>query len=66
MSKRIYRVTDTHAKDSVSLVRATSQSQAVNAVVGDRYDVAVASQDDIVQAMQAGVAVVDAKPEQQA
>lgn len=66
MKKRIYIVTDTNnPDDGVHLVRAASQSQAVDKVVNDRYHVRVATQNDIVSALSAGTKVEDAKPEPQ-
>lgn len=56
---RIYAVKN-RATGSVSLVRATSASQGVRRVTRDLFDVAVASQETIVAALQDGAKVVDA------
>ena len=59
MSTRIYLVTDreTQAK---RLIRASSQAQAVRHAVAKRFDAEVASQDDLVQLLDAGQAVESA------
>lgn len=61
MSKRIYRVTDLKAEKGFHLVRASSQSQAVGAVVADRYTVRTATQEDLVEGLTDGVVVLDVK-----
>lgn len=66
MSTRIYKVTDTKAEadQGVSLVRATSQAQAVAHVARARYTVAAARPDDVVQVMSRGGQVQDAGAQQ--
>lgn len=56
---RIYAVTN-RSTSSLTLVRATSGSQAVRRVARGLFDVAVASQETIVAALQDGAKVVDA------
>lgn len=48
MSKRIYKVTDT-SFNVTRLVRATTPAQAVGHVARKRFDVKVASQDELVE-----------------
>ena len=58
MATRIYKVT---YNNNAVLVRASTRGQAVAHVAGKEMAVAVASQDDIVNAMQSGAKVQDAK-----
>ena len=71
--KRIYLVIDHDAQRAAAewpdgidppqqryLVRACSQAQAVGHVVRERFNVRVASQDDLVAAIASGVSVADA------
>ncbi len=58
MATRIYKVT---YNNNAVLVRASTRSQAVSHVAGKEMAVAVATQDDIVNALQAGAKVEDAK-----
>lgn len=52
---RIYLVTEANAGQSVErLVRAGSQSQALNAVIHPRFSVTKASTDDVVRLMGSG------------
>lgn len=57
MASRIYAVDD---GSSLSLVRAGHPAQALAHVTRGRFKVRVASQDDIVSAVSAGVVVSDA------
>lgn len=63
MSARIYRVTDPDRVDPATgnggarLVRAGSAAQARNHVARNQYHVSVASQDDLVTLVAAGVQV---------
>ena len=54
---RIYVVEN---ENSVSLVRATSGSQALNHVVKSEYNVRIASADDVATFMSQGATVEDA------
>lgn len=69
MAKRIYAVSPTKAEAGstvpVRLVRAHNQAQALRHVVKD-YQATVAGQDDLVQALQAGVKVENAGDEPEA
>lgn len=58
MATRIYKVT---YNNNAVLVRASTRGQAVAHVAGKEMQVAVATQDDIVNTMQAGGKVEDAK-----
>ena len=58
MATRIYKVT---YNNNAVLVRASTRGQAVAHVAGKEMAVAVATQDDIVNAMQSGGKVQDAK-----
>ena len=58
MATRIYKVT---YNDNSVLVRASTRGQAVAHVAGKEMAVSVATQDDIVTALQAGANVEDAK-----
>lgn len=59
MSTRIYLVTDreTHAK---RLIRAGNQAQAIRHAAQSRFAIEVASQDDLVQLLDAGQKVESA------
>jgi hypothetical protein len=57
MTTRIYCVKSKDATASVRLVRAIHRAQALGHVAGTTYDVRVADQDDIVNAMTAGAKV---------
>lgn len=59
MSTRIYLVTDRESQ-AKRLIRASSQAQAVRHAVAKRFDAEVASQDDLVQLLDAGQAVESA------
>lgn len=59
MSTRIYLVTDRESQ-AKRLIRASSQAQAVRHAAQSRYSVEVASQDDLVQLLDAGQAVESA------
>lgn len=59
MSTRIYLVTDRESQ-AKRLIRASSQAQAVRHAAQSRYGVEVASQDDLVQLLDAGQAVESA------
>ncbi len=59
---RIYVVTDTELQ-ARQLVRASSQAQAVRHVTKSRFDVEVASQDDLVSLLGAGANVMSATAE---
>lgn len=59
---RIYVVKDTDLH-SRTLVRASSQAQAVRHVTKSRFEVEVASQDTIVSLMEAGLKVETAAAE---
>lgn len=61
MSARIYLVIEPDG--TRHLIRGASQQQARSHVARHQYHVNVASQDDIVSAMQDGVKVVDANQE---
>jgi hypothetical protein len=64
MATRIYKVTDILSLGlESSLVRAASQAQAVRAVVDNRYRVAVASQEDIVEGLSGDTKIIDAGSE---
>jgi len=56
---RIYLVQDTETKSN-ALVRAANQAQAIRHVARNRLSVTVASQDDLVELLAAGVKVEDA------
>ena len=61
MSKtRIYTISN---GDTDRLVRATSRAQAISHVARSVFNSRVATQDDLVDAMQAGVKVEDAGAE---
>jgi hypothetical protein len=62
MSKRIYKVTDT-ALNVARLVRASTPAQAVGHVTRVRFAVKVASQDEIVDALNDDVTVETAGEE---
>lgn len=57
MLNRIYVVTD---GTNTALVRAISRAQAIAHIARSRFSVRVASQDDIVTLVSAGIAVDDA------
>lgn len=57
MAGRIYVVED---EQTISLVRATSPSQALNHVVKNNYKVRVATTDDVADLMSQGATVDDA------
>lgn len=61
---RIYIVADNDTGGSY-LVRATSQAQALSHIAHCQYKTRVATQDDIVAAMQAGAVVKDATQDTQ-
>lgn len=61
MSSRIYLVTEPDG--TRHLIRGSSQQQARSHVARNQYHVNVASQDDIVSAMEDGVKVVEANKE---
>lgn len=56
---RIYLVQDTDTTTK-ALVRASNQAQAIRHVARNRLSVTVASQDDLVEQLAAGVKVEDA------
>jgi hypothetical protein len=58
---RIYHVHD-KAADKQHLVRAANRIQALNHVATNQFDVGIATQDQLLGAVAAGAAVVDAKP----
>lgn len=60
--KRIYVVTESSAghPKTETLVRAQSQSAALNAVIEPRFEVAKASTEDVVRLMGAGAKVQEA------
>ena len=59
MSTRIYLVTDTETNKH-RLIRAANQAQAVGFAARSRFDVEVASQDDLVSLVANGHAVEEA------
>lgn len=59
MTTRIYIVRES-GTDTPLLIRATSQAQAIRHASRTIFTAEVATQDDIVTAMQAGVTVEDA------
>jgi hypothetical protein len=59
---RIYQVVH-KASNTVRLVRATHQASALRHVSSDAYDCSVATQEDIVAAMEAGIRPEDVKAE---
>lgn len=61
---RIYTVAHDDTGNAY-LVRATSQAQALSHVARCQYSTRVATQDDIVAAMQSGIAVEDATQDTQ-
>lgn len=63
-ASRIYTVAHNDTGNAY-LVRAASQAQALAHVARSQYSTRVATQDDIVDAMRAGVAVEDAGKEPQ-
>lgn len=56
---RIYIITD-RVSNQQHLVRANNQAQAIRLVAGAQFGAAVASQETLVELIQAGVAVRDA------
>ncbi len=60
---RVYAITDKTTKKP-RLVRATHPSTALRHVAADAFTVRVASQDDLLTAIAAGVKVEDIKAEQ--
>jgi hypothetical protein len=59
---RIYQVVH-KASNTIRLVRATHQASALRHVSSDAYECSVASQEDIVTAMEAGIRPEDVKAE---
>lgn len=59
MSTRVYMVHDLDLDQRV-LVRASTASQAIRAVVTPRFAAAVATQDQLIRMAGAGEAIVDA------
>ena len=59
MSQRIYLVTDRDT-ETRRLIRAANQAQAVRHAAQSRFDIQVASQDDLVELLAAGQAVESA------
>lgn len=59
MSQRIYLVTDRNTQTR-RLIRAANQAQAVRHAAQSRFDIQVASQDDLVTLLAAGQAVESA------
>lgn len=57
---RIYVVTDV-TTNWKALVDADSQHQAINVVVGERYEAKAASSSDVAELMESGVKVQKAK-----
>lgn len=62
--RRIYLVRDTTTGD-FRLIRAGNQAQAIRFVAGDRFDGRLASQDDLIGAITAGVKVEEATDRKQ-
>jgi hypothetical protein len=57
---RVYVVTDALDRSRQRLVRATRPSSARSHVAADRFDVDVASQDDLIRLLPGGTPVEDA------
>jgi hypothetical protein len=64
MTTRIYRIAD-KATQKPRLVRASHPSVAVRHVAADSFDVRVATQDDLLNAFEAGITVEKIAGEQQ-
>lgn len=60
MSKRTYKVTNSGDTESVHLVKASTQAQAIGFVVRNTFKAEVASQDDLIALLGNGVKVEDA------
>lgn len=60
MALRIYIVTDGGGSDGARLVRASNRAQAAQYIVRSTYDIAPASQEDLVALVGRGVQVEDA------
>lgn len=61
MATRVYKVT---YNNQVWLVRATTRSQAIAHVAGKEMGVSVATQEDLISALESGVKVENVKEDQ--